>query len=96
MCSTLSEFKCVGRFCILNVTPFSQNSLLTMKYCSVKDCKCTSSWENGILIPAHDKGVVDFNVTWKTNSPFKYFQKSSPSTVIYRLTFGSEVHGLYN
>ena len=42
------------------------------------------------------KGVVDFIVTWKTNSPFKYFQKSPPSTVINKLTLGSEVHGLYN
>ena len=37
---------------------FSQNSLLTMKYCSVKDCKCMSSCENGILRTI--KGVVDF------------------------------------
>ena len=36
------------------------------------------------------KGVVDFIVT------FKYFQKSPPSTVINKLTSGSEVHGLYN
>ena len=79
ICSMLSECKCMGMFSILNLTQFSQNRLLTMKYCSVKDCKCTSSCENGILIPAHDKGVVDFNVTWKTNSPFKYFQKSPPS-----------------
>ena len=41
---------------------------------------------------AHDKGVVNLIVTWKTNFPFKYFLKSPPSTVIYRLTFGSEVH----
>ena len=27
----------------------SQNSLLKMKYCSVKDCNSTSSFENGIL-----------------------------------------------
>jgi len=31
----------MGRFCILNFTQFSQNSLLMMKYCSVKDCKFT-------------------------------------------------------
>jgi len=35
--------------CILNFTQFSQNSLLTKKFCSVKDCKRTSSCENGKL-----------------------------------------------
>ena len=59
ICSTLSEYKSMGRFCILNFTQFSKNSLLMMKYFSVKDCKCTSSCEN--WNPAHDKGVVDFN-----------------------------------
>ena len=70
-----------GEVCILNFTQVSQNILLSMKYWSAKDCKCMS---------------YSFNSTCKTNSPLKYFQKSLPSTVIYRLTFGSEVHGLYN
>ena len=39
----------MGRFCILNFTQFSQNRLLTMKYCSVKDCNITSFCENVIL-----------------------------------------------
>ena len=48
----------MGRFRILNFTQVSQNSLLTMKYCSVKDCKCSFSCEWN---PAHNKGVVDIN-----------------------------------
>ena len=40
-----------GEVLYLEFTQFSQNSLLTMKYCSVKDCKCKSSCENGILHP---------------------------------------------
>ena len=55
ICSTLSEYKCMGRFCIMNFTQFSRNSLLRMKYCSVN-----------ILLwrwnPAHDEEVVDFNI----------------------------------
>ena len=39
----------MGRLCILNSTQFSQNSLLTMKYCSVKDGNSMSSCENVIL-----------------------------------------------
>jgi len=57
-------------------------------------CKCTSSCENGILHTIKEQWILI--VTWKTNSPFKYFQKSSPCSVMYRLTFGSGVHGLYN
>jgi len=57
-------------------------------------CKSTSSCENGILHTINEQWILI--VTWKTNSPFKYFQKSAPSTVIYRLTFGSETQGLYN
>ena len=56
-------------------------------------CKrLTSSCENGILHTIKEKWILI--VTWKTNSPFKYFQKSPQRTVIYRLIFGSEVHGL--
>ena len=79
----------MGRFFILNFSQFSQNSLLTIKYCSVKDCKFTSSYENGILHTIKEKWILI--VTLKINSPFKYFQKSPPGTVIYRLNFGSEV-----
>jgi len=43
------EYKCMGRFCILNLTQFSQNHLLLLKYCSAKDCNSTSSSENGTL-----------------------------------------------
>ena len=46
--------------------------------------------------PAHDKGVVDLNSYMENKSPFEYFQKSPPGSVIYKLTFGSEVHGLNN
>ena len=42
--------------------------------------------------PAHDKEVLDFNSYKENKSPFKYFQKSPPSTV----TFESGVNGLYN
>ena len=52
------EYKCMGRFCIFNFKQFSQNSLLTMKYCSVKGCKCTSSCKNGL--PGHDKASSGF------------------------------------
>ena len=85
------SIKCIGRFCILNFTQFSQTSLLTMKYCSVKDCKCTSSCENGI---AHDIGIVDFNSYMKNKLSIQIF--SEITTLIYRLTFGSEVHDLFN
>jgi len=78
----------MGRFCILNFTPFSQNNLLTMKYCSVKDCKCTSSCENVILHTIMELWILVITLT--ANYPFKYFQKPPPSTVICRLTFGSE------
>ena len=54
----------------------------------------TSSCENVILHTIKEKWILIVAMT--TNSPFKYFQKSPPSTVIYRLTFGSEVHDLYN
>ena len=42
--------KCMGkgRFCFFNFKQFSQNSLTTKKYCSIKDCKCRSSCKNGI------------------------------------------------
>ena len=46
---------------ILHFTQFSQNCLLTMKYCSVKDCNSTSSCENEILQSAHDKRAEDCN-----------------------------------
>ena len=69
-------------------------SLLTMKYCFVKDCNSLSSCENGILHTIKELWILI--VTWKTNSPSKYFQNSPPSSVMYRLTFGSKVHGLYN
>ena len=52
----------MGRFYILNFTQFSQNSLLTMKYCSVKDCKCKSSCENDILRIIKEKWILI--VTW--------------------------------
>ena len=45
----LSEYKCIKRICILNFTQFSQNRLLSMKYCSLKDCNSTPSCENVIL-----------------------------------------------
>ena len=45
----LSEYKCIKRICILNFTQFSQNRLLSMKYCSIKDCNSTPSCENVIL-----------------------------------------------
>ena len=38
---------------MLNFTQFSQNRILTMKYCSVKDCIRTSSCENVILHSLH-------------------------------------------
>jgi len=50
-----------------------------------------SPCENGILHTIKEKWILI--VTWKTNSSFKYFPKSPPSTVVCRLTFGSEVHG---
>ena len=53
-----------------------------------------NSCENGILHTIKELWILI--VTWKTNSPSKYFQNSPPSSVMYRLTFGSEVHGLYN
>ena len=68
--------------------PFINDEILPYKN------KCTSSWENGILHTIKKQWILI--VIWKTNSPYAYFQKSPPSTVIYRLTFGSEVHGLYN
>ena len=45
-------------------TQFSQNRLLTMKYCFVKDCNITSSCENGILHSIKEKWILI--VTWKT------------------------------
>ena len=55
----------------------SQNSLLTMKYCSLTDCNGTSSCDD--VTPAYDKGVlVDFNSYKENKSPFRYFQKSPP------------------
>ena len=83
----LSEYTCMGRICILNFTPFSQNRTLTIKYCSVKDCYSTSSCKIGIL----QLKVMDFNSYMENKSPYKYFQKSPLGTVIYTLTFGSEV-----
>ena len=43
------EVQVYGEVCILNFTQFSQNILLKMKYCSVKDCKCKYLCENVIL-----------------------------------------------
>ena len=60
----------------MNFTQFSQNRLLTMKYCSVKDCKCTSSCENGI--PAYDKGVVDFNSYVENKFAIQIFSETTP------------------
>ena len=56
----------MGKFCILNFTQLSQTSLLMMKYCFVKDCKYTSSCENGILHTIKEKWILI--VTWKTNA----------------------------
>ena len=67
ICSTLSEYKCMGRFCILNFTQFYQNRILTMKYCSVKDCNRTSSCENVILHTLKEQWIAI--VKWKTDSP---------------------------
>ena len=57
------------RFCNLNFTQFSHNRLLTMKYCSVKDCNSTSSCENAILHTIKERWIAI--VKWKTNSPEK-------------------------
>ena len=51
----------MGRFCILNFTQFSQNRLLTMKYCSVKDCNSTSSCENIILHTIKEQWIATVN-----------------------------------
>ena len=57
----------MGRFCILNFTEFSQNRILTMRYCSVKDCISTSSCKNVILHMIKEKWIEI--VKWKTDSP---------------------------
>ena len=79
ICTTLSEYKCMGRFCFLN---FTQNSVLTMTYCSVKDCKCTSSCENIILHTIKEQWIAI--IKWKTNSPSRicsrHFEKQCYSS----------------
>ena len=57
----------MGRFCILNFTQFSQNLILTMNYCFVKDCNRTSSCENIIQHTIKEQWIAI--VKWKTDSP---------------------------
>ena len=57
----------MGRFCISNFTQFYQNRILTMNYCSVKDCISTSSYKNVILHTIKEKWIAI--VKWKTDSP---------------------------
>ena len=63
ICSTLSEYKCMGRFCIFHFTQFYQNRILTMKYCSVKDCNSTPSCKNVILHTIKEQWIAI--VKWK-------------------------------
>ena len=88
ICSTLSEYKCMGRFCILNFTQFSQNRILTMKYCSVKDCNSTSSCKNVILHTIKEQWIAI--VKWKTDSPnricSRYFKNKC-----YRSLYGKKL-----
>ena len=67
---------CFPSTSILNFTQFSQNRLWTMKYCSGEDCNSTPSCENVILHTVKESWILI--VTWKTNSPFKYFQEITP------------------
>jgi len=82
ICSTLSEYKGMGRFWILNFTQSYQNHLLTIKYCSVKDCNSTSSCENVILQVIKEQWIAI--VKWKTNSPrricSRHFEKQCYSS----------------
>ena len=67
----------MGRFCILNFTPFSPNSLLKMKYCSVKDCNSRSQrslipTESRRCSPPDKKGHEEFTIiTLYTVNPAK-------------------------
>ena len=88
ICSTLSEYKCMGRFCISNFTQFYQNRILTMNYCSVKDCISTSSYKNVILHTIREKWIAI--VKWKTDSPnricSRYFKNKC-----YRSLYGKKL-----
>ena len=57
----------MGRFYIFNFTQFSQNRIVTMKCCSVKDCNSTSSCKNVILHMIKEQWIEI--VKWKTDSP---------------------------
>ena len=46
---------------------FYQNRILTMEYCSVKDCISTSSYKNVILHTIKEQWIAI--VKWKTDSP---------------------------
>ena len=70
----------MGRFCILNFTQFSQNRILTMKYCSVKDCK------NVILHTIKEQYIVK----WKTDSPSRIYSVHFENKC-YRSPYGKKV-----
>ena len=84
----LSEYKCMGIFCILNFTQFSQNRILTMNYCSVKDCNPTSSCENVILHMLKEQWIAI--VKWKTDSPSRVYSVHFENKW-YRSLYGKKV-----
>ena len=67
----------MGRFCILNFTQFSQNRILTMKYCSVKDCNSTSSCKNVILHTIKEQwiGLVKCKTNFPSRISSRHFEK---------------------
>ena len=89
ICSMLSEYKCMGRFCILNFSQFSQNSLhIIMKYCSAKDCNSTSSFKNVILHTIKEQWIPI--VKQKTDSPRRIYSRHFENKC-YRSLYGKKL-----
>ena len=78
----------MGRFCILNFTEFSQNRILTMRYCSVKDCISTSSCKNVILHTIKEQWIAI--VKWKTDSPSRISSRHFENKC-YRSLYGKKL-----
>ena len=78
----------MGRFCILNFTQFYQNRILSMKYCSGKDCNRTSFCENVILHTLKEQCIAI--VKWKTDSHSRICSRHFENKC-YRSLFGKKV-----
>ena len=77
-----------GEVLYLKFTQFSQNRILTMKYCSVKDCNSPSSCKNAILHTIKEQWIALDK--WKTDSSSQICSRHFENKC-YRSLFGKKL-----